>query len=73
MISQSLTLTHVSPAADGTAGVIRERHAFVRETDGSDERSSPHAPPVLLRQLNQNCKNNKRNAMKPVTKSVVTR
>lgn len=54
MTSSSLTLMHVSPAANSTAVVIRERHAFVWETDGSDERGSPHTAPVLLLQFDQN-------------------
>lgn len=54
MISSSLTLMHVSPAANSTAVVIRERHAFVWETDGSDERGFLHTLPVLLLQFDQN-------------------
>lgn len=54
MTSSSLTLMHVSPAANSTAVVIGERHAFVWETDGPDERGSPHTAPVLLLQFDQN-------------------
>lgn len=54
MISSSLTLVHVSPAADGAAVAIRERHVFVWQTDGLDEWGSPSTTAVLLLQLDQN-------------------
>ncbi len=57
MISSSLTLMHVSPAANGAAVAIRERRALVWETDGSDERGFLHTPPVLLLQFDQNWQN----------------
>ena len=53
-ISSSLTLVHVSPATNGAAVVVRERHAFVWETDGPDKRSLSHTLPVLLLQFDQN-------------------
>lgn len=56
MKSSSLTLVHVSPAANGAAVIVRERHVFVRETDGPDELGSPGAPPVLLLEFDQNWK-----------------
>lgn len=54
--SSSLTLMHVSPAANSAAVLIREHHVFVRETDGPDELGSLRAPPVLLLQFDQNWK-----------------
>lgn len=57
MNSSSLTLMHVSPAANGAAVIVRERRVFVWETDGPDELRSPGAPPVLLLQFDQNWEN----------------
>lgn len=53
-MSSSLTLMHVSPAADSAAVAVGERRVFVRETDGRDEWGSPHTPSVLLLQFDQN-------------------
>lgn len=61
--SSSLTLMHVSPAANRTAVVVGKRHAFLWKTDGSDERGSPHAPPVLLLQFDQNWRTETENVM----------
>lgn len=51
MTSSLLTLLCMSPATNGAAVVIGERHAFVWETDGPDERGFLHTSPVLLLQF----------------------
>lgn len=70
MISSSLTLMHVTPAADRAAMEIRERHVFVWQTDGSDEGGSLHTPPILLLQFDQNWKS--RHSVTEDTKNSVT-
>jgi len=50
----SLTLKLVSPATDSTAVAVTERIVFIRETDGPDVWRSPHTPPIVLLQFDQN-------------------
>lgn len=55
VMTSSLTLMHVPPAADSAAEVVRERRVLVWEADGADEWGPLRTAPVLFLQFDKNC------------------